>query len=270
VAAEDLSASNQRTQYVEVDPTLLTLDRIFDSSEFGEHGLGQYQWSKRTASYFALETSKTGDRGRDLVRNDAATGQKEIILPAGAFVPAGQSEPLKVESFEFSADESKLLLYTNSKRVWRRNTRGDYWVLNLASRRLQKLGGKAAPATLMFAKFSPDGTRVAYVRENDIYVQELRRMKVTALTKDDSPTLINGTSDWVNEEELSIRDAFRWSPDGRSIAFWQFDTSGVRQFHLINNTADTYPRITSFPYPKVGETNSATPYGQNAHAASRW
>jgi len=86
-------------------------------------------------------------------------------------------------------------------------------------------------------------------------------MKITAVTTDGLPTLINGTSDWVNEEELHIRDAFRWSPDGSAILFWQFDTGGVRQFHLINNTDDTYPKITSFPYPKVGETNSATRLG---------
>ena len=113
----------------------------------------------------------------------------------------------------------------------------------------------------MFAKFSPDGTCVAYVLNNNVYVEELSRMKVIALTTDGSPTLINGTSDWVNEEELDIRDAFRWSPDGRSIAFWQFDTTGVGQFHLINNTESNYPRVVSFPYPKVGETNSATRLG---------
>jgi len=168
MAADDLSASNQRPQNVELDPTLLTRDRIFDSGEFRERGLGEYEWNQRTASYFTFEAPEGGGKGRDLVRNDAATGHKEIVVPAGAFVPEGQSEPLKVESFECSADESKLLLYTNSKRVWRRNTRGDYWGLDLTSRRLQKLGGNAAPATLMFAKCSPDATRVAYVRENNI------------------------------------------------------------------------------------------------------
>ncbi len=243
------------------DPASLTLDRIFGSGEFGERGLGQYQWSRRTASYFTLEAPLAGGKGRDLVRNDCASGRKEVVAPAQAFAPEEKAEPLQVESFEFSADESKLLLFTNSKRVWRRNTRGDYWVLDLAARQLRKLGGNAAPSTLMFAKCSPDGTRVAYVRENNLFVQELRRMKITALTTDGSATLINGTSDWVNEEELDIRDAFRWSPDGRSIAFWQFDTSGVRQFQLLNNTDSNYPRITSFPYPKVGETNSATRLG---------
>ena len=200
MAAEELSASNERTQDSAADTTLLTLDRIFGSSEFEERGLGQYKWSRRNESYFTLEAPQAGGKGRDLVRNDCASGRKEVVVPAKAFAPEEKTEPLEVESFEFSADESKLLLYSNSRRVWRRNTRGDYWVLDLAKAgSLRKLGGNAAPSTLMFAKFSPDGTRVAYVRENNLYVQDLRRMKITALTKDGSPTLINGTSDWVSQ-----------------------------------------------------------------------
>ncbi len=203
------------------------------------------------------------------MRNDPATGGRKLVVPASAFIPEGATAPLEVETFEFSADESKLLLFTDSRRVWRRNTRGNYWVLDLATHALRRLGGDAAPSTLMFAKFSPDASRVAYVRENNLYVQELRRMRITALTTDGSPTRINGTSDWVNEEELDIRDGFRWSPDGRSLAFWQFDLSGVRQFHLLDNTADNYPKITSFPYPKVGETNSATRLGVVAATGGR-
>ncbi|HXG48849.1 MAG TPA: DPP IV N-terminal domain-containing protein [Methylomirabilota bacterium] len=237
------------------------MDRIFASDEFKEERPGPVRWSRRTPDYFTLEAPAAGGPGRDLVRNDPATGRREIVVPASAFIPEGKAAPLRVESFEFSADETKMLLYTDSQRVWRRNTRGDYWVLDVATRALRRLGGDAAPSTLMFAKFSPDASRVAYVRENNLYVQELRGMRITALTTDGSATRINGTSDWVNEEELDIRDGFRWSPDGRRIAFWQFDTSGVRQFHLIDNTAGNYPRITSFPYPKVGETNSATRVG---------
>lgn len=244
------------------DPAMLTLDRIFADHEFKERTLGEYRWSRRTASYFTLESPRGESRGQDLVRHDAATGQHEILVPAREFQPKGGSEPLKVEAFELSADESKLLIFTQSRRVWRLNTRGDYWVLEIGKPgSLRQLGGEAQPSSLMFAKFSPDGGRVAYVRENNIQVQELTGMKITSATTDGSPTLINGTSDWVNEEELHIRDAFRWSPDGRSLLFWQFDTSGVRQFHLINNTDASYPKITSFPYPKVGETNSATRMG---------
>jgi dipeptidyl-peptidase 4 len=244
-----------------VDPSLLTLDRIFASDEFGEERAAPLRWSRRTPDYFTLESPETGGPGRDLVRTDPGTGGRKVVVPAAAFVPEGGSAPLKVEAFEFSGDETKLLLFTESRRVWRRNTRGDYWVLDLATRALRKLGGDAAPSTLMFAKFSPDGSRVAYVQGGNLHVQDLRRMRIAALTTDGSPDRINGTSDWVNEEELEIRDGFRWSPDGRSIAFWQFDVSGVRRFHLLDNTSGSYPRITSFPYPKVGETNSATRIG---------
>ena len=248
------------------DAATLTVDRIFGSEEFQTGKAGPLVWSKRGAYYFTLEA------GRDLVRHGLADGGKEVLVPASAFVPPGAEKPLEVEAFEFSADESRLLIFTNSRRVWRRNTRGDYWVLDVATRALRKLGGDAAPSTLLFAKFSPDGTRVAYVRANNLHVQNLRDLRVTALTTDGSSALINGTSDWVNEEELGIRDGFRWSPDGAAVAFWQFDTSGVGQFHLIDNTSALYPKITSFAYPKVGEKNSATRLGVVAAAggAVRW
>ncbi len=239
----------------------LTLDRIFGSDEFKAENIGQFHWSQRAPAYFTLEAPRDGGPGQDLVRTDAATGGKETIIPAPSFIPPGETRPLAVDSFELSDDETKVLIYTRSQRVWRRNTRGDYWVLDLPTRQLRKLGGNAPESTLMFARFSPDARRIAYVQENNLYVQELAGFRIQALTTDGSATIVNGTSDWVNEEELDIRDGYRWSPDSQSIAFWQFDTAGVRQFHLIDNTADKYPRLTSFPYPKVGETNSAARLG---------
>ena len=113
----------------------------------------------------------------------------------------------------------------------------------------------------MFAKFSPDGGRVAYVRENNLYVENLGDGRITQLTKDGSRTIINGTFDWVYEEELSLRDGFRWSPDGRRIAYWQLDASGVRDFLLINNTDSLYSFTIPVQYPKAGTTNSAARAG---------
>ena len=113
----------------------------------------------------------------------------------------------------------------------------------------------------MFAKFSPDATRIGYVRANNVYVERLDDGRVTQLTSDGSDTIINGTSDWVYEEEFGVRDGFRWSPDGRSIAYWQFDSAGVGIFSLINNTDALYPVITKIPYPKAGTTNSAVRIG---------
>jgi putative heme-binding domain-containing protein len=240
--------------------SVLTVDRLFGTREFDAESAPAFHWSRRSATYFTLDKPRVGP-GRDLVRNDPATGTSEIVLPASAFVPKDAKGPLAIESFAFSADESRVLIFTNGQKVWRRNTRGDFWVLDVASRELTKLGGDAAPSSSMFAKFSPDGSRVAFVRDNNLYVQEVSTGTVTALTADGSKSRINGTGDWVNEEELDIRDGFRWSPDGRRIVFWQFDTSGVSEFHLVNNVVSDTPRITTFAYPKVGGKNSATRLG---------
>ena len=147
---------------------------------------------------------------------------------------------------------SRVLIYTNSRRVWRANTRGDYWVFERHSKSLRKLGGDAAPSTLMFAKFSPDGSRVAYVRANNIYVESVQTAETIQLTRDGSGTIINGTSDWVYEEEFFLRDAFRWSPDGKRIAYWQFNTSGVQKFALLYNVGAPYDVVTHIPYPQYG------------------
>jgi dipeptidyl-peptidase-4 len=236
----------------------LTVNRLFGAREFDTESLPARRWSKRSSTYFTLEKAAAG---HDLIRHDPATGKKDVVASAAAFIPKGSKEPLAVEAFEFSADESRLLIFTNSRRVWRRNTRGDYWLLDLATKKFRKLGGDAPAASLMFATLAPDGTRVAFDRENNLYVQDLDSFKVTALTTDGSQTLINGTSDWVNEEELDLRNCFRWSPDGKQILFWQFDTTGVAEFHLVDNVVSKSPRITSFAYPKVGEKNSATRLG---------
>jgi dipeptidyl-peptidase-4 len=156
--------------------------------------------------------------------------------------------------------------------VWRQNTRGDYWLFDTRNGRLRQLAATAPESSLMFAKFSPDDTRVAYVRQNNLYVEHVDDGGITALTTDGSATTINGTSDWVYEEELGVRDCFRWSPDGRHIAYWQFDSTGVGIFSLINNTDTLYPAITHIPYPKAGTTNSAVRVGvvDVASRTTRW
>jgi len=270
-AAEDKKSdgdAKEKKEDAKPNP-LLSIDRLFASNEFDEEGLGAFVWKKRGAGYYTLEKPKedpgnkngAAKSGRDLVWHDSATEESKIIVPAAAFIPPDADptvdrKPLNIESFQFSDDESKLLIFTNSRRVWRRNTRGDYWVLDIVKRELKKLGGDAKPS-MMFAKFSPDGYRVAFVRDNNLYVQNVTNLEITALTTDGSATLINGTADWVYEEELDLRDGYRWSPDGQSIAFWQIDSSGVREFFLINNTDDSYSKPIGIRYPKVGEQNSS-------------
>jgi dipeptidyl-peptidase 4 len=256
-----LSAAAEPAAKPAADPGRLTLARIFTDNEFKEEKLESIRWSKVGPYYFALEAPAEGKEGKDLVRHDAATGARTVIATAQAMTPQGTKKPLSVDSFEFSTDESQVLLFASTRKVWRRNTRGDYWVMDPAKQRLRKLGGDAAASTLMFAKFSPDGTRAAYVQKNNLYVQSLADLSITPLTADGSETVLNGTSDWVNEEELGLRDGFHWSPDGSRIVFWQFDTKGVKRFWLVNQTDDRYQRFTTFPYPKAGEKNSSVRLG---------
>jgi dipeptidyl-peptidase 4 len=243
------------------DASQLTVERIFNSDEFRPARFGGFRWLKDGDSFARLEPSPTTKGSMDLVRFDAATNKRDVLIAAEKLIPAGETKPLAIQGYEWSADDRRVLIYTNSKKVWRLNTRGDYWVYEPATGKLKKLGGDAKPSTLMFAKFSADATRVGYVRESDLYVENVDSGKITRLTSNGSATMINGTSDWVNEEEFNLRDCWRWSPDGKSIAFWQFDASGIEDFILLDNTKGLYPVLTRIPYPKAGTTNAAVRVG---------
>ena len=243
------------------DPSRLTVERIFASDEFQPARFGGFRWLKDGDSYAKLEPSPTIKGAFDLVSYRVDNDKREVLIAAGKLIPSGATAPLSIQGYEFSSGGKRVLIYTNSKKVWRLNTRGGYWVLDTVNGKLIKLGGDAPASTLMFAKFSPQGDRVGYVHDSDLYIQNVDDGKITRLTSDGSHTLINGTSDWVNEEEFSLRDCWRWSPDGRSIAFWQFDASGIQDFILLNNTASTYPTETRIPYPKTGTQNAAVRVG---------
>ena len=243
------------------DASLLTLDRIYGSGEFSPQFPGAFRWMPDGNASTKLERSADTPGGQDLVRYEAGSNARQVLVPASRFIPAGAERPIRVEGYTWSPDGTQLLIYTNSARVWRANTRGDYWVLRVAGGQLRKLGGNAAPSTLMFAKFSPDNSKVAYVREHNIYVEDLASGAITQLTRDGSRTVINGTFDWVYEEEFFLRDGFRWSPDSRLIAYWQLDASGVRDYLLVNTTDSLYSFVTPIQYPKAGSTNSAARVG---------
>ncbi|MBM3416081.1 MAG: S9 family peptidase [Bacteroidetes bacterium] len=238
----------------------LILEDIYTHGLYRSKGIGQIRWMKDNKSYSMLEFN-TAARGTDIVRYDVAGGTKSVLVNANQLLPAGAAKPLSVDDYIWSDDNSRLLLFTNTRKVWRYNTRGDYWVLNLTNGKLKQLGKGLEEATLMFAKFSPDGGRAAYVSKLNIYVEDIATGKITQLTKDGGGNIINGTFDWVYEEELDCRDGFRWSPDGKNIAYWQSDTKGVGTFYMINNVDSNYSVPIPLPYPKVGTPNSAVKVG---------
>lgn len=237
------------------------LKRIFDSKELTPKRFGPARWRDNGSSYTIVEPSSKVKDADDIVLYETATGKRSVLVDASRLCPPGASKPLHIDDYGWSDDGQKLLVFTNTKKVWRNNTRGDYWVLDRAANRLDKIDETAPASTLMFAKFSPDGSRVAFVRQNNIYVENLKNGSVHLVTRDGSATRINGTSDWVYEEELSVRDCFRWSPDSRQIAYWQFDSSRAQQFTLLNDTDTLYPKATLIPYPKAGTSNSAVRIG---------
>jgi dipeptidyl-peptidase-4 len=245
--------------------TTLTLDKLFASGEFRGRGIGQARWLE-DGGYTVLARSEATEGGMDIVRVDPRTGAPTVLVAARQLIPAGRDRPLAIEGYSWSEDGARLLVFTNSRRVWRSNTRGDYWVLDRASGRLQQMGADRPESSLMYAKFSPDGGRVGFVSENDLYVQDLASGAVTRLTTDGSRTILNGRFDWVYEEEIFFfspqgADGWRWSPDGQRIAYWQLDASGVRDFLLINNTDSLYSFTIPVQYPKAGTTNSAARVG---------
>jgi dipeptidyl-peptidase-4 len=238
-----------------------SLHTIFASRTYAGDRAAPARWREDGTHYTTLEPSKDVAGGTDIIQYSAADGSRKVLVSAQSLLPTPSSKPLPIEDYSWSGDGKHLLIFTNGQKVWRANTRGDFWVLDIAAGKIHRVGASTEPATLMFAKFSPDGSRVAYVHAGDLYVEPTAGGAATRLTSDATRTLVNGMTDWVYEEELKLRDGFRWSPDSKHIAFWQFDMSGVRDFTLINDTDSLYPVTKLIQYPKAGTTNSAVRVG---------
>ncbi len=212
------------------------------------------KWSADGNSYYAVE-------GGEIVQYQLPSFTKKTIVSKENLVVKATGKALAVRNFFFSNDLSKVLIYTNAKKVWRYDTKGDYWIMNLATNTFTQIGKDKLPSSLMFAKLSPDGTKVAYVYEHNLYVEDLATATTTALTKDGTDKLINGTFDWAYEEEFGCRDGFRWSDDSKKIAFWQIDASKIKFFLMMNNTDSIYSFNKPVEYPKVGEDPSSCKIG---------
>ena len=249
------AAAQQPVAATSQSASQLTVQRIFASREFASEAPPAINWSRDGTSYVELRPATGG--GTDVIRVDAVTG-RPTVLASGSGLVGEDGKPMDVEELTLSPDETKALVFHNSVRVWRQNTRGVYHVLDLASHKVTALSRR--PGLQMFAKFSPDGRQIAFVRDNDLWVTDLASATEQQVTTDGSETIINGTTDWVYEEELGLRDAFRWSPDGEHLAFWRFDQSEIPVFPLVNELT-VYPQVVGLRYPKAGAPNSKVRVG---------
>ena len=210
----------------------------------------QIRWDKDGSTYYRVE-------GGEIIEYSLPANTRSVLVSKPSITPKNSKEALAFENYIFSADGNKLLLFTNTEKVWRYNTRGDYWLYDLSSKSLIKQLGKGRPeSSMMFAKFSPDGKKVAYVSQYNLFVEDLASGKITQLTQGGHRKLINGTFDWAYEEEFFCRDGFRWSPDGKNIAYWQIDARKVKDHMMINNTDSIYPSVIPVEYPVAGELPS--------------
>ena len=191
----------------------------------------------------------------NVVQYDLTTGEQTKLLFDGVETyKISSGFPKEIDAYSFSKDESQMLLKTNTEAIYRRSSKANFYI---------KLPNSENPIPLsligkqMYATFSPDGTKVAYVIDNDIYFKDLKTQEEYRVTRDGRRNnIINGAADWVYEEEFSFAKAFHWSPDSKKIAFMRFDESRVKEFTMTLFKDGVYPEYETFKYPKVGEDNA--------------
>ncbi|RYG18721.1 MAG: S9 family peptidase [Chitinophagaceae bacterium] len=210
-------------------------------------------WTKEGNAYYQ-------NIGGEIITITLPKNERKTVISRALLTPPN-GVPLAVRSFQLTDDGTKALIYTNTKRVWRQDSRGDYWVADINKNTLTKIGKDKPASSLMFAKFSPDGSKVAYVSGHNVYVEDLATNTAKALTTDGTSRMINGTFDWAYEEEFNCLDGFRWSPDGKSIAYWQIDATKIKNFLMMNNTDSIYSFNVPVEYPKVGQDPSSCKIG---------
>lgn len=244
--------------------TLVLVAFFFCAATYAQ-GKREINWTKDGSGYYENVNG-------EITVITLPKNERKTVISRALLTPSGRTEPLNIKSFVLSADGTKALIYTNSKRVWRYETKGDYWLADLKTNSLIQIGKDKPASSLMFAKLSPDASKVAYVSGHNIYVEDLNSKTSTAMTTDGTDRLINGTFDWVYEEEFDCRDGFKWSPDGNSIAYWQIDARKIKNFLMLNNTDSIYPYVVPVEYPVVGENPSACKIGivKVSNAQTTW
>lgn len=228
--------------FVSVAQKKLTVSDIFEKELFKEETIKSLNWMNDGQYYTALEKNQ-------ILRYDVTTGQSDSVIIDG------KALNLKIDDYDFTSDESKVLLLTDKQKIYRRSFTADYYIYTFKGKELKKLSSKGRQS---YATISPDNNSVAFVRDNNLYFVKLSNMSEHQVTTDGKlGSIINGSTDWVYEEELYITKAFFWSPNSEKLAFYRFDETAVKEYNLQYwDNGALYPRDYRYKYPKAGEKNS--------------
>lgn len=233
----------------------LTLEDIFNSNKFSEKRLDNVQWMPDGSSFtYTKINSKT--RLNDIYKYDVKAGENSLFINGNSLVYNGQT--IILSSYSFSGNGRFLLFSGPGQKIWRYSYYAPYYVLDLKSKKIFSL--EDGSSRLRNVKFSPDSKYAGYVYNSNIYIVDLKTEKKQQITNDGNKNILNGIFDWVYEEEFSLIDAWRWSPDSKKIAFWRLDQTRVKEFYLDDEMGQ-YNVITPIKYPKVGEQNSVVKIG---------
>ncbi|HND88543.1 MAG TPA: DPP IV N-terminal domain-containing protein, partial [Saprospiraceae bacterium] len=227
----------------------ITLEDIWQNGTFSAKGVPGFNFQRDGVHFTKLS-------GSALEQYDLRTGERSaVLLDAAALSSTEAGWQGRFDGYSFSRDESKLLLAVGTQSIYRWSTQAQYFVYDFGTKKITALhnGPKQRYAT-----FSPDGSKVAFVVENDLYFKDLVSGKTTRVTQDGKVNeIINGASDWVYEEEFELVRAFEWSPDGQRLAYLRFDERAVPEFTMEMYRDSAYPEWVTFKYPKVGEPNAS-------------
>ena len=223
----------------------ITLDDLWQNYTFYPSYIGGFN-SMNDGEYYS--TIEKTEKGQEIIKHQFKDGKKVRTLFSSA-----DFDIQRINNYTFSDDEKQLLLSTETEKIYRHSSKSAYYIYNVFTDKLKKL----TDDKVMYATFSPNGEKVAYVFENNLYIQNIKSGKVTQVTTDGKKNhIINGASDWVYEEEFALVRSFEWSKNGDYLAYYKFDESNVKEFSMDLFKGGLYPTQEIFKYPKAGEDNS--------------
>ena len=227
----------------------ITIEQIYNGT-FRAQGMDELQSMKNTNQYTVLNPDRVS-RSMQIDLYDFATLKKTATLIDTKNFPALSDG---IDSYTFSSDEKLILIANNSNQIFRHSFTADYYLYTIENKQLTKL----FDFQVQEPTFSPDGKKIAYAKENNLFVYDLATKQSTPVTTDGKKnSVINGITDWVYEEEFAFVKAFDWSADSKKLAYIRFDESEVPEFSMSIFQKELYPTVETFKYPKAGEKNSA-------------